>query len=143
MFCKKGVHRNFAKFTGKPLCQRLFLIKLQTAWSVIKKEHLARVFSCEFCEISKNTFFYRTFPVAASGNKIPKYRRNPTRKPMNKKRSRTYKLMTLLGTGLDRIFNVDLLIKCRWINTNIVVALSRKLFLWNIGTDLSTSLLCK
>ena len=26
----------------------------------IKKETLAQVFSCEFCEISKNTFFYRT-----------------------------------------------------------------------------------
>ena len=25
----------------------------------IKKETLAQVFSCEFCEISKNTFFYR------------------------------------------------------------------------------------
>ena len=28
---KKGVLRNFAKFTGKHLCQSLFLIKLQ-AW---------------------------------------------------------------------------------------------------------------
>ena len=37
MFCKKGVLRHFAK---KHLCQRLFLM-----------------FSCEFCEISKNTFF--------------------------------------------------------------------------------------
>ena len=26
----------------------------------IKKETLAQVFACEFCEISKNTFFYRT-----------------------------------------------------------------------------------
>ena len=44
---KKGVLRNFAKFTGKHLCQSLY----------IKKETLAQVFSCEFCEISKNTFF--------------------------------------------------------------------------------------
>ena len=43
VFCKKGVLRNF-----------------------IKKETLAQVFSCEFCEISKNTFFYRTPLVAAS-----------------------------------------------------------------------------
>ena len=28
MFFKKGVHRNFAKFTGKDLCQRLFLNKV-------------------------------------------------------------------------------------------------------------------
>ena len=32
----------------------------------IKKEALAQVFSCEFCEISKNTFFYRTPLVVAS-----------------------------------------------------------------------------
>ena len=33
VFCKKGVLRNFAKFTGKHLCQSLFLIKLQAqAW---------------------------------------------------------------------------------------------------------------
>ena len=32
----------------------------------IKKETLAQVFSCEFCQISKNTFSYRTPPVAAS-----------------------------------------------------------------------------
>ena len=32
----------------------------------IKKETLAQVFSCEFCEIFKNTFPSRTPPVAAS-----------------------------------------------------------------------------
>ena len=32
----------------------------------IKKKALAQVFSCEFCEISKNKFPYRTPPVAAS-----------------------------------------------------------------------------
>ena len=36
------------------------------AYNFIKKETLAQVFSCEFCEISKNTFFYRTSLVAAS-----------------------------------------------------------------------------
>ena len=36
------------------------------ASNFIKKETLAQIFSCEFCEISKNTFFYRTPPVAAS-----------------------------------------------------------------------------
>ena len=29
VFCKNGVLKNFAKFTGKHLCQGLFLIKLQ------------------------------------------------------------------------------------------------------------------
>ena len=48
-----------------------FLIK---ACKFIKKESLAKVFSCKFCEISKNTFFYiyRTPPVAAS-KKYEKY----------------------------------------------------------------------
>ena len=32
----------------------------------LKKETLAQVFSCEFCEIFKNSFFYRTPLVAAS-----------------------------------------------------------------------------
>ena len=34
--------------------------------SDIKKETLAQVFSCKFWEISKNTFFYRIPPMAAS-----------------------------------------------------------------------------
>ena len=51
VFCRKGVLRNFAKFTDKHLCQSLFLNKV---------EALAQVFSCEFCEILRNTFFYRT-----------------------------------------------------------------------------------
>ena len=34
----------------------------------IKKETLAQVFPCEFYEISKNAFSYRTPPVAASVN---------------------------------------------------------------------------
>ena len=43
-----------------------FLIKLQPqACHFIKKEILAQVFSCKFCEISKNTFSYRTPTVAA------------------------------------------------------------------------------
>ena len=35
--------------------------------TLLKKESLAQVFSYEFCEISKNTFFDRTSPVAAPG----------------------------------------------------------------------------
>ena len=33
----------------------------------MKKETLAQVFSCEFCEIFRNTYFYRTPLVAAFG----------------------------------------------------------------------------
>ena len=51
---KKGVLKNFTKFTGKHLRQSLFFNKVAGA------ETLAQVFSCEFCEISKNTFFKNT-----------------------------------------------------------------------------------
>ena len=44
----KGVFGKFAKFTGKHLCQSLLFNKKQT---------LAQVFSCKFCEIFKKTFF--------------------------------------------------------------------------------------
>ena len=44
-------------------CASLFF----QACNFIKKETPALVFSCEFCEISENTFFYRTPLVAASG----------------------------------------------------------------------------
>ena len=45
-------------------CARVsFLIKRLTheAWNFIKKETLAQVFTCEFSEISKNTFFTEQF----------------------------------------------------------------------------------
>ena len=67
---RKDVLRNFPKFTGKHLCQSLFFNKvagLRPA-TLLKKETLAQVFSCEFCENSKNTFFterLRTSSIAA------------------------------------------------------------------------------
>ena len=67
VFFKKSVFRNFTKFTRKHLCQSLFFNKVAgLACNFIKTETLAQVFSCEFCEISKNTYSYRTPPVAAS-----------------------------------------------------------------------------
>ena len=46
----------------------LFLIKLQAeACNFIKKETLAQVSPCGFCEISKNTFFTEHLWAAASG----------------------------------------------------------------------------
>ena len=69
VFYKKGALRNLAKFTGKHLCQRLFFNKVGRLrpTTLLKKSLWHRCFSCEFCEISKNTFFYRTPRVAASG----------------------------------------------------------------------------
>ena len=53
-------------------CSRAsFLIKFQAeACSFNKKESLAELFSYEFWEISKNTFSYKTPPVAASEDAI-------------------------------------------------------------------------
>ena len=42
------------------MCRSLFFNK------VAEKEALIHVFSCEFCEISKNAFLHRTPLVAAS-----------------------------------------------------------------------------
>ena len=40
--------------------------KENEACNFIKKKTLAQVFSCEFCEISKNTFFIEHLWTAAS-----------------------------------------------------------------------------
>ena len=63
---KKGVLRNFTKFTGK----HLFLRKTSEAYNFIKKETLAQVFSCEFCEIFKNTFFTEDLWMTASEKRV-------------------------------------------------------------------------
>ena len=57
VFCKKGVLRNFGKFTGKLLCKSLNFNKVAgLTCNFIKIETLAQEFSCEFSEISQNTF---------------------------------------------------------------------------------------
>ena len=55
--CEKDLLRNFAKFTGKYPYQSLFFDKVT----------LTHVFSCEFCKISKNTFFTEYLWETASG----------------------------------------------------------------------------
>ena len=58
MHCRKGVLRNFTKFTGKHLCQGLVFNKVTGPRpATLLKETLTQAFSREFCEISKNTFF--------------------------------------------------------------------------------------
>ena len=61
-FCK--IHRK--------IIVRIFFNKVQ-ACDFIKKETLVHVLSCEFCEISKNSYSYRTPPVAASATLISRY----------------------------------------------------------------------
>ena len=50
VFCKKGVLRNLKNSQENTCAIVSFLIKLPA-----KKETMAQVFSCEFCEISKKT----------------------------------------------------------------------------------------
>ena len=59
VFCEKDVLKIFSKLTEIHQRQSLFLIQLQAS---------AQVLCCEFSEISKKTFCYRTPPVAASGD---------------------------------------------------------------------------
>ena len=60
-FCKKGVLRNFAKFTGKHPCQSLFLIKLQAGGlQFIKKDSGTGVFSVNFVKFLRTPFLQNT-----------------------------------------------------------------------------------
>ena len=61
--CKK---RKFRKIHRKTLVPEPFFNKAQ-ACNFIKKETLAQVFSCEFWNISKNTFFTEHIRTTASG----------------------------------------------------------------------------
>ena len=64
---KKGALINFTKFTGKYLCQRVFLNKVAgLRCETLFKDSLTQMFSCEFCEISKNTFFIEHLRTTAS-----------------------------------------------------------------------------
>ena len=64
MFYKK-VFLKISQKSQKHSCARVFfLIKMQ-AW-VLKKKSLVWVFSCEYCEIFKNTYFEEHLRKAAS-----------------------------------------------------------------------------
>ena len=66
LFCKKSCSKKFGKIQRKtPVPESLFYYRPQTC-NVIKKETLTQVFSCEFCKISKNSFFTELFWVTAS-----------------------------------------------------------------------------
>ena len=64
---KKCALENFAKFTGKHLRQRLFLIKFRTGpCNFIKKRLWHRCFLVNLQNFQEHLFFNRTPPVAAS-----------------------------------------------------------------------------
>ena len=54
------------------LCHSLIFNKVSglRPAALLKKETMVQVFSCQFCEISKDTFSYRTPLVAASEKKL-------------------------------------------------------------------------
>ena len=65
---KKAVLKNFSKFTGKQSCRAKV-----AEWPVTllkKKNTLAQVFPCEFCEIFKNTVLTEHFWTTASASSI-------------------------------------------------------------------------
>ena len=58
MFYKNRCCQKFRKIHKKTPVLESFLIKLQASdCNLIKKETLAQMFSADFCEIFKNTFF--------------------------------------------------------------------------------------
>ena len=62
----KKVFLEISQNSQESTCDRVsYLIKFQ-ACNFIKKETLAQAFSCEFCEIFKNTFLHIAPLVAAS-----------------------------------------------------------------------------
>ena len=69
MLCKK-LFLEISKTSQESACARdSFLIKLQARTATLLKKSQVKLLSCEFCEISKNTLFYRT-PQAAASNII-------------------------------------------------------------------------
>ena len=60
-FVKKVALKNFAYFTGRQLCWSLLIIKLQTL-----RPSTQVLFSCEICEIFKETYFEEHLRTTAS-----------------------------------------------------------------------------
>ena len=64
----KKMFRKISQYSQENTCARVsFLIKLE-AFNYIKKETPVQLFSCEFCEIFKSTFFTIPLWVTASLN---------------------------------------------------------------------------
>ena len=72
MFYQIPVLKNFAKRTRNHLCWSLLLNKVAGLWSAVllKKRLRQRCFPVNFAKLFKNDFFYRTPPVAHSGENV-------------------------------------------------------------------------
>ena len=69
----------------------------------IKKETLAQVFSCGFCEISKNTFYYKT-PLVASSDSL-----EPFQFELKKRQSKTDKVTVSGASAVQKQSLADIL----------------------------------
>ena len=63
LFCRKGALRNFAKFTGKHLCQSLFFDKVEglRPATLLKRRVWHRCFPVNFRKFLKTPFFIAMF----------------------------------------------------------------------------------
>ena len=70
VFSKKGVPKNYAKFTGKNLCQSLFFNKVSglRPATLLKKRLWQWCFPMKFCEFSKNTEHLRWLLLSITSN---------------------------------------------------------------------------
>ena len=68
MFCKKGVLRNFVKFTWKHMCQNLFFNKVAglSPATLLKKKLWHRCFPVNFVKFLRTSFFTLHFQTTAS-----------------------------------------------------------------------------
>ena len=65
--CIKGFLKNSAKFTETYLCLSLFLMTFQALRpATLLKVTLTKMFSCEFCDAFKNTYFVGYLRTIAS-----------------------------------------------------------------------------
>ena len=66
---KKTVLKHFVIFRGKYLFWSLFLMRRRAeSLQLYYKETPAKVFFCDYCQISKNTYFEEHLRTAASEN---------------------------------------------------------------------------
>ena len=70
VFCEKSCFENFAKLTGKHLCQSPFFNEVagRRFVALLKKKTPTQMFSCKFYEIFQNTFFTEHLQVTTSVN---------------------------------------------------------------------------
>ena len=105
---KKGALKNFAIFTRKHLCQSPFFNKVEdAACNFIKKETLAQVFSCAFCEILKNIFFTEhLWKTVSTWNKIKCQSSKHQRSIQTKKTELVCQIVHAIQTNLYHILPI-------------------------------------